>query len=58
MLQKALKSIDADFIGLIDTFKWKETFSSNELSEKFGYKNVFHINMEDTRVEKNIGVPC
>lgn len=55
-LQKALKAIDADFIGLIDTFKWKKTFSAEDLSEKFGYKNVFHIDMEDTRVGKEVGV--
>lgn len=56
LLQQVIKELDADFVGLVDTFKWKETFSEEELKSKFGYKSVFHIDMEDTRVEKNIGI--
>ena len=56
LLATVLKNIDADFVGLIDTFKWRESFSEKELRKIFGYKNINIIDMEDTRVAKNIGV--
>jgi len=56
LLKKAVKAVDADFVGLADTFKWKETFSPSDLRRDFDYKNIFLIDMEDTRVESNIGV--
>ncbi len=56
LLKKSLRQIKADYVGLCDTFKWKDTFSTEELKNVFGYKNVLHIDMEDTRVEKEVGV--
>lgn len=56
LLQEAIGTINADFIGLVDTFKWKETFTEDTLKEKFKYKHVFLVDMEDTRVKKNIGI--
>jgi endonuclease/exonuclease/phosphatase family metal-dependent hydrolase len=56
LLKDVLKLINADFVGLCDTFKWKDTFTSKELKQKFGYKHVMLVDMEDTRVEKEIGV--
>lgn len=56
LLKKAVAGINADFVGLVDTFKWNETFSIEQLKRDFGYKNVFTVDMDDTRVEKNIGI--
>lgn len=56
LLKKAIKDINADFIGLVDTYKWKESFLEEFLKEQFGYKHIFCIDMEDDRVEKNIGI--
>ncbi len=56
LLKKAIKEIDADFIGLIDTFKWKDIFRQQDLKKLFNYKKTFHINMDDVRVNKKIGL--
>jgi len=50
-IQQAVKKIDADFIGLIDTHGWKRIFSLEELKKKFGYPYVFHTPLEDNRPE-------
>lgn len=55
-LQKAIQTIKADFIGLIDTFRWVEVLSAQDLKNLFGYREAFHINMDDVRVDKRIGV--
>jgi len=56
LLRKAIKLISADFIGLIDTFRWRDIYTEKDLKKLFGYKKVFYINMNDTRVDKNIGI--
>lgn len=56
LLQQAVKKIDADLIGLVDTFRWKELYSETDLSSWFGYPYVQHIDMNDTRVDKRIGL--
>lgn len=56
LLKDAVKTINAEYVGLCDTFKWKDTFSIEELKQAFGYKHVLHVDMEDSRVEKEVGV--
>lgn len=56
LLRKAIAEVDADILGLTDTFRWKDSFSQQELIEAFGYQYSFHIDMNDTRVDKRIGV--
>ena len=56
LLKKVIADIDADFVGLIDTFRWKEVFTPSDLRKHFGYKNVFCIDMNDARVDKKIGL--
>ena len=55
LLKKTLNNIDADFIGLVDTFRWKDIFSENNLKNIFNYKYAFCINSEDKWVDPNIG---
>lgn len=56
LLQKAIKTINADFIGLVDTFRWGEVFTFKRLKELFGYQEVVQADLEDNRVEKRIGI--
>ncbi|MDC0449069.1 hypothetical protein OAL67_00480 [bacterium] len=56
LLKDALKQINADYVGLCDAFRWKDTFSPEELKQAFGYKHILHVDMEDSRVEKEVGV--
>lgn len=56
LLQKAVGIIGADFIGLVDTFRWKEIFNDQNLTKIFNYKNAYHINMNDIRVDEKIGL--
>jgi endonuclease/exonuclease/phosphatase family metal-dependent hydrolase len=56
LLKKAVATIDADVIGLTDTFRWRDIFTAADLQANFGYPHTYHIDMEDTRVNKLIGV--
>ncbi len=55
LLQEAIATIDADIIGLTDTFRWKDTFTAQQLQQTFEYPYACHINLEDTRVDERIG---
>lgn len=52
LLKKAIKIINADFVGLIDTFRWKSLYSNDELTQMFGYKKAYSINLNDERLKK------
>lgn len=56
LLQQALREIDADVIGLSDTFRWVDVYTEQEVKELFGYEYVSFIDMNDVRVDKRIGV--
>lgn len=56
LLQQAVKEINADVIGLSDTFRWVDAFTEQEVKELFGYEYVSFINMNDVRVDKRIGI--
>lgn len=51
-LKEAIKIIDADFIGLIDTARWDSLYSNSEIAKLFGYKSAYCINLEDERLKK------
>lgn len=52
LLQKAIKELGADIIGLIDTYRWDEIYSETELKELFGYKYAYGINLNDERLSQ------
>ena len=52
LLKKAIGIINADFIGLIDTFRWDALYSISQLSELFGYKKAYCINLNDIRLKE------
>ncbi|MBL8031599.1 MAG: endonuclease/exonuclease/phosphatase family protein [Candidatus Doudnabacteria bacterium] len=56
LLQRAIQEIDADVIGLSDTFRWVDVFTEQEIKQLFGYEYVSFIHMNDVRVDKRIGV--
>ena len=56
LIQKAIETIKPDFIGLIDTFRWVEIFTDKELQKLFNFKYSFHINLDDVRVDKRVGI--
>lgn len=51
-LRAAVQEIDADVIGLIDTFRWDEIFSVEQLRNLFGYNYITCINLNDERLRK------
>lgn len=51
-LKEAIKIIDADFIGLIDTSRWDSLYTNTEIAKLFGYKSAYCINLEDERLKK------
>lgn len=51
-IKQALKEIDADIVGLVDTFRWDEIFTNDDLQSIFGYKYAFCINLQDERLQK------
>lgn len=52
LLKKAIRIIDADLVGLIDTFRWDTLYSNGQLTQIFGYKNAYCINLDDERLKK------
>ncbi|MFA6004999.1 MAG: endonuclease/exonuclease/phosphatase family protein [Patescibacteria group bacterium] len=52
ILKKVIKSINADFIGLIDTFRWDSLYTNKQLAELFSYKSAYCINLNDQRLIK------
>lgn len=51
-LKEAIRRINADFIGLIDTYRWDEIYSEEDLKRMFSYSNAFCINLNDERLKK------
>ncbi|SDN56948.1 endonuclease/exonuclease/phosphatase family protein [Allokutzneria albata] len=49
-LKAAVAELRADVVGLIDTFRWDEVFTTEELGEHFGYEHVFHVRLGDERL--------
>jgi endonuclease/exonuclease/phosphatase family metal-dependent hydrolase len=52
LLVQAVRGIGADFIGLVDAFRWKALFKTEELQETFGYREAIIINLEDKDKER------
>ena len=52
LIKKVIKETNADIVSLIDTFRWDEIYTIQELCEMFDYKNAFCINLNDKRLKK------
>jgi endonuclease/exonuclease/phosphatase family metal-dependent hydrolase len=52
LLKKAVNIINADFIGLIDTFRWDSLYTNRQLVRLFSYKSAYCINLNDDRLIK------
>ena len=51
LLVKTIKSIDADFVSLVDTHRWTEVFTVEDLRRLFGYENVYSVKLDDERLK-------
>lgn len=51
LLMKTIKNINADFVSLVDTHRWTEIFSEDDLKNIFGYENVYSVKLEDERLK-------
>jgi endonuclease/exonuclease/phosphatase family metal-dependent hydrolase len=49
---KGVRSFHADFVTLIDTFRWDSLYSTEQLQTMFGYKHAYCINLNDDRLKK------
>jgi hypothetical protein len=45
LLKEAVAAIDADIIGLTDTFRWAEVFTASQLQDTFNYPLVASLNL-------------
>lgn len=49
-LVKVIKETNPDVISLVDTYRWTEVFTNEELKEIFGYPYVHTVKLEDDRL--------
>lgn len=52
LIIEAVRKLNADFVSLIDTFRWDEIYTVNKLQSMFNYPYVYCINLEDERLKK------
>jgi endonuclease/exonuclease/phosphatase family metal-dependent hydrolase len=52
LLREIINDQKADFVSLIDTYKWTEIFTRDDLQKIFGYKNNFSVKLNDERLIK------
>jgi len=52
VLKQAVAKIQADFVGLIDTYRWEEIYTNKQIAEIFGYKQAYCINLNDDRLRR------
>lgn len=52
LLKQAIQELQAGFVGLIDTYRWDEIYSNDQIAEIFGYKLAYCINLNDDRLRK------
>ncbi len=49
-LASVIKEINPDIVSLVDTHRWTEVFTTEELKRIFGYPNVHMVKLEDQRL--------
>lgn len=52
VIKKVVATAGADIVSLIDTFRWDEIYTNDEIAKIFGYKNAYCINLNDERLRK------
>ncbi|HSX03038.1 MAG TPA: endonuclease/exonuclease/phosphatase family protein [Candidatus Saccharimonadia bacterium] len=50
LLQTAVARLQADVVGLVDTFRWDALYKPEQLAQLFGYKSAYCINLGDRRL--------
>lgn len=54
-IAEAVKTINADIIGLIETYKWDGLFNNEELVDLFGYEKVYSQPLGDPLLHERYG---
>ncbi|MCL4360512.1 MAG: hypothetical protein M1511_20230 [Deltaproteobacteria bacterium] len=49
---EGIRSFHADFVTLVDTFRWDSLYSQEQLQTMFKYKHAYCINLNDDRLKK------
>jgi len=52
LLKETIVKEEADFVSLIDTHRWTEIYTVDDLKNIFGYKNAFLVKLDDERLIK------
>lgn len=52
LIQKVVRLSGADFVCLIDTFRWDTFFTNKTLQDLFEYEHFFTVNLGDQRLKK------
>jgi endonuclease/exonuclease/phosphatase family metal-dependent hydrolase len=52
LIKEVVSSINADFVGLIDTYRWDTYFSPHELTTLFNYPHVYSVCLNDESLKK------
>lgn len=47
-----VRSLNTDFMTLVDTFRWDSLYGSEQLQTMFGFKTAYCINLNDDRLRK------
>lgn len=51
-LQTAIKKLNADIIGLVDTYRWDTLYTQAQLAKLFDYKFAYCIALNDKRLQQ------
>jgi endonuclease/exonuclease/phosphatase family metal-dependent hydrolase len=49
-IASAINQIKPDILSLVDTHRWTEVFSLDQLRQIFGYPHVYSVNLDDQRL--------
>lgn len=52
LIKKVVANSGANIVSLIDTFRWDEIYTNEQIAKIFGYKNAHCINLNDERLRK------
>ncbi len=50
LLRQAISKLNANTVGLIDTFRWKDIYGEAQVADLFGYHRAASIALEDSRL--------
>ena len=55
-IREAIAELNADLVCLIDTFRWEDTYTADDIKGMFGYRYAYQCDLADETVESDIGL--